>query len=535
MAERDYVNPFLRWFLAGPVPGSIVVPGSDIVPGDPGRGMALLQGEFALAGHIVEMGEAMPWKVRPPRDPWHTQLHGFAWLRDLKALASARARSRAREIVSSWIETYGQWDQPSWRPQIAGRRIAAWLANGEFLLKEAEGEFARRFFASLARQARFLARAALKGDDGAARISALKGLVYSGVSLPQGEGRARRGLKWLEAELSRQIAADGGHCERSPSLQLQVLRELVEIRQTLADAKRESPVSLQVAIDRMAPMLRTFRHGDGGLALFNDGIEETDWMVDLVLAQADARGRPHASAPHSGFQSLRAGRTYAIVDTGTPSAIGRRAHAGTLSFEMSVGKDRVVVNCGSYHGPDAPWRRAIRATAAHSTLGVEDYNSTDLLDDGSLGRRRAVVSVARREHEGSVWLDLSHDGYLASLGLRHRRRLYLAADGNDLRGEDTLTRENPAKKRKGRGFAVRFHLHPNVQASLASDGSAVWLKLPNGPGWQMRAQGGKLALAESVYLGQPGERRRTEQIVIEGPIEAPETVVKWAFRRIEQG
>lgn len=534
MADKDYASPLHRWFLAGPVPDRLAAAASDIVPGDPGRGMALLQGEFALAGHIVEMGESMPWRVRPPRDPWHTALHGFAWLRDLKALASGRARARAREIVESWIANYGEWDRPSWRPQIAGRRIAAWLANGEFLLKEAGPEFERRFFASLARQSRYLSRAVLKGDDGAARISALKGLIYSGVCLPRGESRARRGLRLLEAELERQIGPDGGHCERAPSLQLHVLRELVELRQTLVEAKREPPLGLQVAIDRMAPMLRTFRHGDGGLALFNDGVEESDWMVDLVLAQADARGRAHASAPHTGFQSLRAGRTYAIVDAGPPSAIGRRAHAGTLSFEMSVGKDRMIVNCGSYHGPDAPWRRAIRATAAHSTLGVEDYNSTEVLDDGSLGRRRAEILVNRREHEGNVWLDLSHNGYLAALGLVHRRRLYLSAEGNDLRGEDTLRRENPAKK-KGRSFAVRFHLHPNVQASLAADGSAVWLKLPSGPGWQMRAQGGTLALVESVYLGVPGERRRTEQIVIEGPIGGPETVVKWAFRRVNHG
>jgi uncharacterized heparinase superfamily protein len=532
MAESDYANALYRWLLVGPVPDRIAVLGADMIAGEPTQGSALLNGEFALAGRVVEVGANMPWSVRPPRDPWHTELHGFAWLRHLKALGEARAHVRARLMVGSWIETYGEWDAPSWRPQITGRRLAAWLANGDILLKDAEPPFARRFFASLLRQARFLSRAALKGDDGAARLSALKGLIYSGVCLPEGEGRARRGLKLLEAELTRQIAVDGGHCERSPSLQLAVLREIVELRHSLIDAREEPPIFLQVAIDRMAPMLRTFRHGDGALALFNDGVEESAALVDLVLEAADAHGRAFASASHTGFHTLRAGRTFAIVDTGTPPAIGRRAHASTLGFELSVGRDRIVVNCGSYHGPDAPWRRAVHATAAHSTLCLEDLDSSEVLEDGTLGRRRAQVSATRREHEGNTWLDASHDGYLAPFGLIHRRRLYLAGSGTDLRGEDSLIHRAGAKK-AARRFVLRFHLHPGVQASLAQDGSVVWLKVANGPGWQMRAQGGTLALAESVYLGQPGQRRRTEQIIVAGEIGAPDPVVKWAFRRVE--
>ncbi|HLB07834.1 MAG TPA: heparinase II/III family protein, partial [Alphaproteobacteria bacterium] len=132
----------------------------------------------------------------------------------------------------------------------------------------------------------------------------------------------------------------------------------------------------------------------------------------------------------------------------------------------------------------------------------------------------------------NTWLDATHDGYLAPFGLIHRRRLYLAGSGLDLRGEDSLIHRAGAKK-AARRFVLRFHLHPGVQASLASDGSVVWLKVANGPGWQMRAQGGTLALAESVYLGQPGQRRRTEQIIVAGEIGASDPVVKWAFRRVE--
>ena len=74
-------------------------------------------------------------------------------------------------------------------------------------------------------------------------------------------------------ELDRQILSDGGQIERSPAVQLAVMRHLVDIRAALREAQEETPPGLQNAIDRMAPMLRFFRHGDGGLALFNDSDE----------------------------------------------------------------------------------------------------------------------------------------------------------------------------------------------------------------------------------------------------------------------
>ncbi|MEE9301954.1 MAG: heparinase II/III family protein [Alphaproteobacteria bacterium] len=534
MIAARYTNPLHRLLLVGPVPDEIIGNPTDIVPGDAGQGTAILGGQFALGGHKIQIEGNTPWRLRPPRDRWHTQLYGFSWLRDLRAVGSARARKRAQEIVASWIDTFGEWDQPSWRPQITGRRLAAWLTHGDFLLKDADAAFARLFFKSAVRQGRYLARAVRGGDDGAARLSAIKGLIYSGICLPRGERRAALGARLLEQELLRQILSDGGHCERSPSLQLAVLKDLVDLRQTLLGSHREPPPSLQGAVDRMAPLLRTFRHGDGRLALFNDGSEEDVWLIDLVLAQADAKGRPLVSAPHTGFQSIQAGRTALIVDAGRPSPVGRRAHAGTLSFEMSVGKDRMIVNCGGYVGPDAAWRRALRATAAHSTLSVDETSSSEIRDDASLGDGPRKVTIERKESDGNIWLDTSHDGYLHRLGVIHRRRFYLSADGGDVRGEDVLIRR--ASKGKGaRHFNVRFHLHPDVHASMVQDGSAVLIRLPGGAGWQMRAAGGRLGLSESVYLSAPGNRRRTEQIVIEGEIAGETTTTKWAFRRVGQG
>ncbi|MBO21000.1 MAG: hypothetical protein CMM26_01280, partial [Rhodospirillaceae bacterium] len=294
----------------------------------------------------------------------------------------------------------------------------------------------------------------------------------------------------------------------------------------LKNSSLDIPDSLQRAIDRAAPMLRFYRHGDGGFALFNGANEGKAWLIDVVLTKAEARGKPLASAVHTGFERIAANRTLLISDTGTPSRTARGTHAGSLSFEISVGKQRMIVNCGAYTGRDETWRLAQRATAAHSTLVAEDRNSTEIRPDGTMGKMVADVWCERVEADGNTWLDVRQDGYTQSLGILHRRRIYLNASGTDVRGEDTLEGEGDHK------FAIRFHLHPSVKASLVKDGASVLLRLPDKSGWRMRCSGGVASLQESVYLGDGQEARRTEQIVISGASMQGSAQVKWALSRL---
>jgi len=98
-----------------------------------------------------------------------------------------------------------------------------------------------------------------------------------------------------------------------------------------------------------------------------------------------------------------------------------------------------------------------------------------------------------------------------------------------VRGEDRL-----ARIRRGESipFALRFHLHPDVQASLVHDGTAAFLRLPSGAAFRFDAAGGRVALEESIYLGSPVGVRRTEQIVLESTLAGEEAFVKWSLRRL---
>ncbi len=527
LAKIWFAGLFYRRTLAGRRPRQLEFTAQNPWPGDAKRGAELFRGEFCFAGH-VETAPGALWRPRTAPDEWIAELHGFGWLADLHAVGGEAARARARELIESWIETECPWRSLTWRPDVTALRLINWLGHAEFLFAGAEGPPALRWLDHVARQARHLRRLVPLLDTGVDRLLVVKALIYAGICLPS---EARRLAKWmavLAAEIEQQVAPDGGHVSRSPAVHFMVFRQLVDLRIALREARAEVPVALQNAIDRMAPMVRFYRHGDGGLCLFNDTNEGENWLIDVVLTQAEARGKPLDSAPHTGFERIAINRTLVVMYAGpiAPPGPDKHAHAGALSFEMSVGKHRMIVNCGAHAGAHRDWKAVQRTTAAHSTVTIDDINSAELLPGAMVGARPRLVAAERRESDGNVWIDGEIEGYAGFSRLVHRRRIYLSANGGDLRGEDSL---EGAGQRK---FAVRFHLHPTVTASLAQDGESVLLRLGDGGGWRFRASGGATGLQESVYLGLGGETRRTEQIVVSGAALDGEALVKWAITRM---
>jgi uncharacterized heparinase superfamily protein len=504
------------------LPDAPAQPVRDPWPGDAARGANLLKGELDVMGTLAVLRPGALAEGTPPLV--RAAAHGFTWLRDLRALGTDAARMRARTLVAEWI-TDPPSDELVHRPDVAGARIAAWLGHYDFFAASADDGFRQKLMSRLVADARSLAASLPPEELDARALTAVKGLIAAAVALPEHAAFLTRALRVLPQELARQVLPDGCHAERSPAAMLSALQDLTEIRALLQSAQAQPPASLAGAVERMASALRALRHGDGGLALFNGTKEGMGPLVDAVLSQAGRTGRAPMVLADGGYQRLQAGRTVLIMDCGVPAPprLDRFAHAGTLAFELSVGRDRMIVNCGAAPAAGPEWRDATRATAAHSTLVIADTSSSELRADG-LGRRPERVDAQRQEASGAHWLDASHDGYMKPFGAVHRRRLYMADSGEDLRGEDLVEASSPQP------YAVRFHLHPDVDASLQQDNEAVLLRLPGGSGWRLRADGARIAIEESIYLGGP-EPRRGEQVVLTGFQDGPQ-MVKWAITRL---
>lgn len=526
-----------------PAAERLVVAPQDLRTTDPTVASDIYAGYFAFSGKVVAAGGKSPFLIDPPSAAWAEGLMGFGWLRHLRAAESALARANARALVDDWIGAWGRPRGVAWETGVMARRLISWLSQSPVILDGADRDFYRRFLRSIVRQSVRLQRQLGRTEDGERRLLGAIALAYVALCTGASAGAQRRASRQLADALERQILPDGGHVGRNPRTLVDLLTDLLPLRQVYANQGVEPPRALLNGIDRMMPMLRLFRHADGSLALFNGmSVTPADTLATL-LAYTDARSQAMENAPHSGFQRIQARGALVIMDAGKPPPedFSGRAHAGCLSFEFSDGPARIVVNCGSPPPGGDHWRQLARSTAAHSTVTVNDTSSCRFVQEGSpfLGspilagpRDVPMERIARREPDPpAIGIEASHDGYRAAFGVIHHRRVLAELTGERLTGEDRIQVLNARGSQNGPdAFAVRFHLHPTVTAERSEDGRSVRLASTNGPAWVFDAGGMMVGIEESIFFAAPDGARRSEQLVVHGAYRTT-PVVEWRFTR----
>ncbi len=541
-ARRAALSRPATAFLSQPEPRTI---------GSFARGRQLCAGNFVFAGRLVPAPETSIWDLEADDPAFADEQHGFGWLDDLAAVGDAAARTRAQDWLWDWITRYGNGRGPGWTPDLTGRRLIRWINHALFMLSGSPNDASVPFLRSLAQQTTFLARRWQSASPGLPRFEALTGLIYAGLSLEGMQAHVAPAMAALARECDSQIDEMGGLPTRNPEDLLEVFTLLTWAAVALSESGQSAGEAHWRAIERIAPTLRTLRHADGGLARFHGGGRGLEGRLDSALATSGVKGR-HADGLAMGFARLSAGRTSVIIDASPPptGAASAGAHASTLAFELTSGRRPLIVNCGSGQSFGPEWRRAGRATPSHSTLVLAAGSSARLSNDPRhsdwLIEAPRKVPVELSKAPDGLRFEGAHDGYLRSHGLTHVRRLELTTDGRGLAGEDMLLAVETSDRRRfdqamdqvrlhGINFDIRFHLHPDVDASVDMGGAAVSLALRSGEIWIFRNDGrAALSLQPSVYLEKTRLKpRATKQIVLSGRAMEYATPIRWSLAKAQ--
>ena len=540
-----------RLAMSGDVPDSLAFRPEAQEVGSSEEAEAMLRGQFTFNGATVKVERGDPWRVTAPSAQWATQLHSFEWLKHFRAGDGPASRTAARRFVDGWLHKHASSAGFAWRPAIAGERVTSWCMSALLLMENAEPMYRSAFLKSLAAQGRYLAKTAASEADPMDRMRAAMGVIYTGLCLSDERRLLGDGIKTFVKAAAAASLPDGGPASHNPSMLLERLARLVQVRADLiAAGEPEVADRLSPMIASAVPVLRMLSHTDGGLALFHGGREEGSERVARILVDSGVSGPPLGDAPEAGFMRLHAGRMSVIFDAGTTPTghHARTAHAAPLAVEVSIGHNRIITSCGSAAHLDPEWETGCRVSAAHSTLTLADHSPAEFAGAPTTALRRLtntpqVFEREREEDEDGVWALAAHDGYVAKYGLLHYRRLFLSPDGSDLRGEDTLslikggakTLERARAKRKspdGPAYAVRFHLHPDVSPEQTD--KSILVTMANGERWQMLASGGTLSIEDSIYIPRTAAPRATKQIVIHGTMTDDGGQLRWALKRLEE-
>ena len=526
--------------LRGRHPLKLLAVPKDPVAGDKLAGEAILRGRFLHRGEAVEIDSLDFADPALPRD-FSDHLQSFEWLRDLAAAATReRAAKAAEQVMAKWLAAHGtNVSERAWRADLWGRRILFWAAYAPYILSSRDADYRAQVLNTLSRGARHLDKAADKAPPGIARMTAWAGVIAAALVVQGGPARLSKGEGGLLRALALGLHDDGGLTSRSPAEQLALVELLSQLRAVYLAGEHDMPELLGEALEGAVAALLGVAMGDEALSNWQNGNMVSKRRVAAAVEGTGVRARPLRQPRGWGYQRLDAKSTVAIFDAAPPPP--SRAFSGgcasTLAFELSDGKNRIVVNCG---GPGAAagalpddLASALRTTAAHSTLTLGDRNSTAIHPDGTLGKGVAQVELARDDTAGVVQVEASHDGYVRRFGFVHQRTLTLAADGRELRGQDVLLQHGRGRRKAGEElpFAVRFHLAPNVEAATTADGQGALLRIRGSAVWQFRARGGRLSIEDSIWIDGEARPHGSLQLVVSGDTPPDGHTIAWIFRR----
>ncbi len=459
----------------------------DLFPADAGRGRWASMGQIDMNGHRLPIDDQ--WLIGTPwqESPFFTKLHGFCFLPELQKLGGDVGRRGVRDITARWLAYFGRYHPKTWTIRLTAWRLYHWMVIYPFAFETAPDDFMAMMEESFYKQHQHLLNdlnkhESLNRHDRFDLIWILL-MVQCHCETLYDEIACNSYMQLLYGAVEDLSLPDEGVRTRDGNGLIDFSQKLIALRHSLQLADRDAPAWLLKRIETAVRTLNVLTHSDKDLSSFQGTWLPQKAIIEKMTRLSNSRFRRNDTRyPDYGYSSIRKGRTSVIIDHGKDSDY----HVAPLSFEMAYANHRLIVNCGTYYG-DERWHKSLSQMAAHNCLTVNDKD---------VKPQKIKSKTSLESMNGASLFSGTHHGYEADYALTHTRRIYLDSKGEDLRGEDILARNIAVKTIP---FTVRFHLHPNVKASMTDNRQSVLLRLPSGAGWAFQSNHDTLSLEESMY------------------------------------
>ena len=493
-------------------------------PGNKEIGNKIFKGNFLLSGHNLDLRGQLPWQTNAPKI-WKRDFHSFFWLHHLRATDSLSASTYSQTIINRWIEEYGQWDEFVWNLPLIAKRLENWILNYDFIVLDAKEKFLNKFIHSFYKQLKHFLRWNNLNENSIDNIQSALTLYLSGVFIGK-KKLSQKGVKLINNEIEKNDTNKNTFkCSNSSEI-LNILRVLYVLDEINNQTFKFSINKIDQLIDYFFKVIITLTHPDERLSIFNGSFEDSEY-VNITLKNLKLKKtniKPLLSITDLGFERMNVKRLLIIAKSGKFNS--PKKFLGPLSFEASIGKERLIVNCGTFSGEDKNWKELSKTNHAYSTLTINNS------DPEYVYEKKYFEPTLRGDEETNSWLEIRHHGYRKKFGIIHVRRIHVYHDAMEIRGNDTIIAIENFDCNKKNLAVLRFHLHPSVSASSTGNNEEILLRPNKGAGWLFKVNSLSAKVDESVYLGIKGKMKRSQQIVVEFDIVSSRQEILWKFLRL---
>ena len=327
------------------------------------------------------------------------------------------------------------------------------------------------------------------------------------------------------------IDKHGFHKSYNPSVQAETINSLYEIKNIYLYFRKPVAKEIEFQLINLTSVLKNLFHRDGSIALFNGANNHNNELFIKIMNQGfDVRTKELIDIKNGiAIYSDKNKKLYFDAVKPTNTTINENLHAGTLSFEFSSKKEKIITNCGSLEKRAEKNPEYLRYSAAHSTIILNNTNISELIDKSSYKRIPHNILYNKEEAFENIIIGCSHDGYLKNLGKIVKRQIYISKTEEKISGKDSII---SIKKHPGpTSFDIRFHLTPNCRCVLTNDKKTVLIKTKFNNSWVFKFKN-IVRIEESIYINNGKKIEQNKQIVISGLIKDLKHTEEWSLTAI---
>ena len=423
----------------------------------------------------------------------------FEFLRDLKSEGSVQARTMTRSLVENWIDENYNLLSKEFRAKAIVSRITSWSFNYSWFAESGKLDFQKKLLKSIALQTKYLELKLIDSKEHLEKIIIIKGMIVGQSILYPEIINIKDLLDLLDDEIQFLINPDGGHKTRSPVLQIELLRHLIEIRSVVAILKNVDAENLHKKTIKMGEFCRSIQMPNGCFSWFHGGSLVSKNIIKQTLDRVGYKNKTFSIAEDTGFCRMSNVNSVILVDIGSKKNTSNDSKASLFAFEFFYQKQKIISNLGELVNSNLRYaKNSLASSAAHSTLNIDDRNNIDLTGH----RKTKVFNIKYGTTKDGNLLDVTHSGYELMYGVFHRRQIYVGKKTLEIKGRDEIINvDNIGSTPKSAN--IRFHVYPDIDLIKTRDGSML-LNHKKGFVWKLYAGNQNLITQDSVMFTPKG-------------------------------
>lgn len=432
-------------------------------------------------------------------------LHSFYWLSNLKALGTKEASEKAYSLIDAWNSKFGTYNSETWKDGILSERLFQIILCNSFITKGRDSITQSKLNSVLDSHVNHLYNLYNLHKMGLYklehRLKVAKSLIAVAISKNTKKQNKNsfiiKLIHSVEQDIKENIFHDGGHISRSPSMTLLYLEDLLQVYYLLKKNNHYNLSYIRASIDRISLFIRSMRHPDGKLAIFNGGYESAKAKIDYILSLSNISTKPSLVLRNSGYTKMSSSNTSMIFD------VGERVKNSNslLSFELSINNKKIITNLGNniFDVNYALFNNEQSARINNSCLILKINNKVLSFD-----LSKSNLKIERRSEDNWDIIKFAYSGF-KDIGLTYYRTIYASRkDYTYILGEDMISIHKSSENVIQEAY-LNFHFAPEIKSIELYKKSKVVLFSVDDNKYIFSSSDNKVNLSKNIYSAVEGE------------------------------